>query len=168
MPTPTRPTEAKLFRSNRSQAVWIPAEFELLGDRVMIHREGNRLIIEPVIRPKNLVELLTEWRKGAALAPEDLFPTIEDTPAQPEFMFQSKTRLLCNEISYRKGVIEITPGIHDGCINLETWGIHPEIDIERFPDDGITGNTELEMSIEMAEALIEALQAAICAVQSSR
>src|SRR5208283_5661135 len=39
--------EAKLFRNNRSQAVRIPAEFELPGDRVLISRDGDRLIIEP-------------------------------------------------------------------------------------------------------------------------
>jgi antitoxin VapB len=50
---PSRPKEAKLFRNNRSQAVRIPAEFELPGDRVMIHREGNKLIVEPVA-PANL------------------------------------------------------------------------------------------------------------------
>lgn len=34
------PKEAKLFRNNRSQAVRIPVEFELRGDRVLIHRDG--------------------------------------------------------------------------------------------------------------------------------
>ena len=84
---PSRPKEAKLFRNNRSQAVRIPVEFELPGDRVMIHREGNKLIIEPVTRPTNIVELLAEWRKEARLAPEDQFPAIEDAPAQPENIF---------------------------------------------------------------------------------
>ena len=56
--TPSRPKEAKLFRNNRSQAVRIPVEFELPGDRVLIHREGSKLIIEPVTRPTNIVELL--------------------------------------------------------------------------------------------------------------
>lgn len=46
-----------LFRNNKSQAVRIPADFELPGDRVMIHRDGDRLIIEPVRRP-NLLEVL--------------------------------------------------------------------------------------------------------------
>lgn len=67
--------EAKLFRNNRSQAVRIPADFELPGDRVMIHRDGDRLIIEPV-RRKNLLEVL------AALDPlgrEDQFPDIDET-----------------------------------------------------------------------------------------
>ncbi|MBV8034029.1 antitoxin [Roseateles sp.] len=90
MPTPTvtsRPREAKLFRNNRSQAVRIPAEFELQGDRVLIHREGGRLIIEPIAKPTNIVELLAEWRKEPPLSPEDLFPAIDDTPAQPEDIF---------------------------------------------------------------------------------
>jgi antitoxin VapB len=84
---PSRPKEAKLFRNNRSQAVRIPVEFELPGDRVMIRREGSKLIIEPVARPTNIIELLAEWRKDAPLGPEDQFPVIEDLPAQPENMF---------------------------------------------------------------------------------
>lgn len=83
----SRPKEVKLFRNNRSQAVRIPAEFELPGDRVMIHREGNKLIIEPITRPTNLVELLAEWRKEEPLGPEDQFPDIEDMPAKPENIF---------------------------------------------------------------------------------
>lgn len=85
--TPSRPKEAKLFRNNRSQAVRIPVEFEFPGDRVLIHREGNKLIIEPVSRPTNIVELLAEWRKEAPLGQEDQFPVIDDTPAQPEDIF---------------------------------------------------------------------------------
>lgn len=84
---PSRPKEAKLFRNNRSQAVRIPVEFELPGDRVLIRREGSRLIIEPVTRPTNIVELLAEWKKDAPLGPEDQFPVIDDVPAQPEDIF---------------------------------------------------------------------------------
>ncbi|WP_321161224.1 antitoxin, partial [Verminephrobacter eiseniae] len=85
--TPSRPKEAKLFRNNRSQAVRIPVEFELPGDRVMIHREGSKLIIEPVTRPTNIVELLAEWRKEAPLGPEDQLLAIPDMPARPEDIF---------------------------------------------------------------------------------
>jgi antitoxin VapB len=62
--------KAKLFRNNRSQAVRIPAEFEFSGNRVLIHKEGDRLIIEPEPRP-NLLETL---RSLAPLAPEDALP----------------------------------------------------------------------------------------------
>ena len=40
--------EVRLFRNNRNQAVRIPVEFELPGDRAIIRKEGDRLIIEPV------------------------------------------------------------------------------------------------------------------------
>jgi antitoxin VapB len=67
--------EARLFRNNKSQAVRIPADFELPGDRVIIHRDGNRLIIEPVLR-KNLLDVLAHLEP---LGPEDSFPDIDDT-----------------------------------------------------------------------------------------
>lgn len=71
----TPPRQAKLFRNNKSQAVRIPADFELPGDRVMIHRDGNRLIIEPVHK-KNLLDVLTTLEP---LGPEDQFPNVDDT-----------------------------------------------------------------------------------------
>ncbi len=87
MPVPppsARPREAKLFRNNRSQAVRIPVEFELPGDRVLIYREGDRLIIEPVKTPANIIELLDAWRQEPRFGPDDQFPDIEDAPLQPE------------------------------------------------------------------------------------
>lgn len=81
--TPSKPKEAEPFRNNRSQAVLIPVEFELPGD----HREGPKLIIEPVTRATNIVELLAEWRRDARRGPEDQFPTLDDLPAQPEEIF---------------------------------------------------------------------------------
>ncbi|HLS68843.1 MAG TPA: antitoxin [Kiloniellales bacterium] len=67
--------EAKLFRNNKSQAVRIPADFELPGDRVTIYRDGDRLVIEP-LRRKNLLEVLAELEP---LGPEDQFPDVDDT-----------------------------------------------------------------------------------------
>jgi antitoxin VapB len=66
--------EAKLFRNNKSQAVRIPADFEMPGDRVMIHRDGDRLILEPVGR-RTLLAVLAELEP---LGPEDQFPEIDD------------------------------------------------------------------------------------------
>lgn len=83
----TKPKEAKLFRNNRSQAVRIPVEFELPGDRVLIHREGGRLILEPVNGPKSLAELLAEWQASEPLAPSDQLPAIEDRPVCSEEIF---------------------------------------------------------------------------------
>jgi antitoxin VapB len=51
----SQPDKVKLFRHNRRQAVRIPSEFALPGDRVPIHRDGDKLIIEPLARIFNIV-----------------------------------------------------------------------------------------------------------------
>nr|CAA6829563.1 MAG: AbrB/MazE/SpoVT family DNA-binding domain-containing protein [uncultured Thiotrichaceae bacterium] len=63
-----------LFRNGRNQAIRIPKEYELEGSEATIRREGNRLIIEPVLKP-TLLELL------ASLPPlDESLPDIEDLP----------------------------------------------------------------------------------------
>ncbi len=81
MPHPEHIREARLFRNNRNQAVRIPVEFELPGKRVTIRRDGDRLIIEPMQKP-GLLALLASWEPC-----NEAFPTIEDTPANPEDIF---------------------------------------------------------------------------------
>ena len=65
--------EARLFRDNNRQALRIPADYEIPGDRVTIREDGERLIIEPD-RKRNLLEVLADLRP---LGPEDEFPEIE-------------------------------------------------------------------------------------------
>jgi antitoxin VapB len=66
----------KLFRNGRNQAVRIPREFELPGEDAIMHKDGGRLIIEPV-PPRSLLALL------ATLEPiEDAFPPVDDQPAE--------------------------------------------------------------------------------------
>jgi antitoxin VapB len=67
---PLTTREAKLFRNNRSQAVRIPVEFELPGEKVLIHKEGDKLIIEP-LRRHGLIEILAGL---SPLGPEDQLP----------------------------------------------------------------------------------------------
>ncbi len=62
----------KLFRNGRNQAVRIPVEFELPGDEAIMHRDGDRLVIEPV-RKRGLLALLRTMRPVDAE-----FPAIED------------------------------------------------------------------------------------------
>lgn len=50
--TAASPRPVRLFRNGANQAVRIPKEFELPGKDALIHREGNRLIIE-AIEPKH-------------------------------------------------------------------------------------------------------------------
>lgn len=39
---------AKIFKHGRSQAVRLPREFRMEGDRVRVRREGTAVILEPV------------------------------------------------------------------------------------------------------------------------
>ena len=47
---------AKLFRNGRSQAVRLPKEYRFEGNEVSIHREGERVVLEPLKR--------RAWPKG--------------------------------------------------------------------------------------------------------
>ena len=68
----------RLFRNGRNQAVRIPVEFELPGDEAIMHRDGDRLVIEPV-RKRGLVALLKTMKP----LKED-FPKIDDPVPAPE------------------------------------------------------------------------------------
>lgn len=69
----------RLFRNGRNQALRIPREFELPGDEAILRKEGERLVIEPVARRRDLRELLP------MLQPlNEPFPTIEDMPVADE------------------------------------------------------------------------------------
>jgi antitoxin VapB len=68
----------RLFRNGRNQAVRIPVEFELPGNEAMMHRDGDRLVIEPV-RKRGLVALLKTMKP----VPDEL-PEINDPVLPPE------------------------------------------------------------------------------------
>jgi antitoxin VapB len=68
----------KLFRNGRNQAVRIPVEFELPGDEAIMHRDGDRLVIEPV-RKRGLVALLKTMKPL-----NEEFPQIDDPVPEPE------------------------------------------------------------------------------------
>lgn len=48
----------RLFRNGRNQALRIPREFELEGNEAIIHKEGDKLIIE-AIKKNGLLQVLT-------------------------------------------------------------------------------------------------------------
>lgn len=63
---------ARLFRNGSNQALRIPREFELPGNEVILRKEGNRLIVEPVLKTRDLLGLL------ATLEPiDDVFPDVD-------------------------------------------------------------------------------------------
>jgi antitoxin VapB len=67
---------AKVFFTNRSQAVRLPREFQFETSEVFIHREGEKIILSP--RPSSWDEYL----KNGAIAPPDFMAEVEDLPAQ--------------------------------------------------------------------------------------
>ena len=74
----TERRRVKIFRNGRNQAVRIPVEFEFPGDEAMMHRDGDRLVIEPV-RKRGLVALLKTMKPV-----EEQFPEIDDPAPVPE------------------------------------------------------------------------------------
>ena len=73
---------ARLFRNGHNQALRIPRELEFPGDDVILHKEDDRLIVEPVARRRSLAEILPGLRPLS----EDL-PEAADPPARPEDVF---------------------------------------------------------------------------------
>lgn len=67
---------ARLFRNGRNQALRIPRELELPGDEVVIHKDGDRLILEPV-KTRKLLAVLATLKPVA-----DAFPDV-DAGLQP-------------------------------------------------------------------------------------
>ena len=65
----TEQRHVRLFRNGRNQAVRIPVEFELPGNEAIMHRDGERLVIEPV-RKRGLVALLKTMKPMKESIPE--------------------------------------------------------------------------------------------------
>lgn len=76
--------QVRLFRNGANQALRIPKEFELPGKEALIHREGNRLIIEAVMprhEKGSAAALLAALEEIAKLGPfEDEFPDVNASP----------------------------------------------------------------------------------------
>ncbi len=68
----------RLFRNGRNQAIRIPRDFEMKGSEVLLRKEGDRLILEPLGKA-GLLSVL------AGLKPiDETFPDIDDDLPQPD------------------------------------------------------------------------------------
>lgn len=70
------PRTAKVFMTNRSQAVRLPKEYQFSTDEVFIRKEGDDVILSP--RP-------SDWRpylQTAPLASDEFMSDVEDLPVQ--------------------------------------------------------------------------------------
>jgi hypothetical protein len=73
-------------------------------------------------------------------------------------------RICCDNIPYRRGFIEVST-IHSRCVNLETWWVSAEWEaplttLDAVTDEAVLANTEIELTIEQARALANAILAA--------
>jgi len=75
MSTPER--HVRLFRNGRNQALRIPRELE--GEETLTHKEGDRLIVEP-IRKGRLLALFASLDPLTAASPhiDDDLPPLDD------------------------------------------------------------------------------------------
>jgi len=71
-------TTAKLFKNGRSQAVRLPREFRLEGDRVRVRRAGRGVLVEPMFT--DVAEWFAELDR---LADEPLMPEGRQQPPSP-------------------------------------------------------------------------------------
>jgi len=67
---------AKVFMTNRSQAVRLPKEFQFSTDEVFIRKEGDEVILSP--RPLDWAAYL----ESSPVASEGFMADIEDLPVQ--------------------------------------------------------------------------------------
>jgi antitoxin VapB len=70
------PRTAKVFMTNRSQAVRLPKEYQFATDEVFIRKEGDDVILSP--KPRDWSEYLA----SAPVASDDFMSEVEDLPVQ--------------------------------------------------------------------------------------
>lgn len=80
---PERPGSrtAKVFWSGRSQAVRLPKEFRFATEEVVIHRDGDRVILEPPKVERDAKGWPLAWWQLAGAAPQF---DVGDRPAHHE------------------------------------------------------------------------------------
>ena len=67
---------AKVFVTNRSQAVRLPKDFQFETDEVFIRKVGEEVILSP--RPADW----SEYLRSGPVASEDFMEGVEDLPVQ--------------------------------------------------------------------------------------
>ena len=70
------PRTAKVFMTNRSQAVRLPKDFQFATDEVLIRKVGDDVILSP--RPRDWKSYL----ESAPIASEAFMTEVEDLPVQ--------------------------------------------------------------------------------------
>jgi antitoxin VapB len=75
------PDTAKLFKNGSSQAVRLPRAYRLPGREVFVRREGDRIILEPLVAvkwPRNFFESIRISDRAFSRPPQgDLPPAVD-------------------------------------------------------------------------------------------
>ncbi len=77
---------AKLFMDGDDQAVLLPEAFWLPGEEVMVSRDGDKVIFEPLPVERPQFDSKAFWAKIDALGDGDFFPDgpPDDPPSAPD------------------------------------------------------------------------------------
>jgi antitoxin VapB len=67
---------AKVFMTNRSQAVRLPKDYQFSTDEVFIRKDGDEVILSP--RPRDW----TSYFESAPIASDSFMADVEDLPVQ--------------------------------------------------------------------------------------
>lgn len=78
--TQVKPATAKIFMHGRSQAVRLPKEFRFEGTEVLVRKEGDRVVLEPLDKPPFDV---SAWRARLDAYLDTDFPPAEREPSRP-------------------------------------------------------------------------------------
>jgi len=70
------PRTAKVFMTNRSQAVRLPKEYQFSTDEVFIRKEGDEVILSP--RPRNW----SAYLESSPVASDAFMSGVHDLPVQ--------------------------------------------------------------------------------------
>lgn len=72
--------QVRVFKNGRNRAVRIPVEFEFPGDEVIMRKDGDRIILEPVTKSDrgNLVA----WLRQQEPFEEDFDFDLQEPPAR--------------------------------------------------------------------------------------
>lgn len=75
---------AKLFMHGRSQAVRLPKEFRMPGKEVRVSRDGDKVVLEPMIPPPKVTDWKVFWAEIDAMGSDDFFANGREQPPMPE------------------------------------------------------------------------------------
>lgn len=76
------PKRAKLFMHGGSQAVRLPKEFRFDGKEVVIRKQGNAVVLEPIRPPRTPRDMAALWAEIDRLRGDEILTLPDDPPPE--------------------------------------------------------------------------------------